>query len=356
MKILLLSRYGQLGASSRLRSYQYLPYLESQGFRITVAPFFKDEYLERFYAGRGKSLLYALDGYGRRISSLVGLRAYDLIWIEAEALPWFPAWVETAMARAGIPYVVDYDDAVFHRYDRHANPVIRTILGDKIDRVMRHSKAVIAGSEYLAERATKAGAARVELIPTSIDLNRYPRNPTETDAVFTIGWIGSPTTAQYLRNLNDVFSAIARDHPVRVKVVGAGTAHLQLPDVNIKYRDWSEQTEVDEILSFDVGIMPLSDTPWERGKCGYKLIQYMGCHKPVVASPVGANLRIVEHGVNGFLASTESEWRAALLELLHNPGLCIRLGQAGRAVVEREYCTAVNGPKLAGILSEASMR
>jgi glycosyltransferase involved in cell wall biosynthesis len=353
MKVLLLSRYGQLGASSRLRSYQYLAYLESQGFRITVAPFFKDEYLERFYAGHGKSLRYAFAGYGRRIVSLMGLRAYGLIWIEAEALPWLPAWIETAMARAGIPYVVDYDDAIFHRYDRHASPVIRKILGDKIDRVMRHSKAVIAGSEYLAERATKAGAARVALIPTSIDLNRYPQNPTEPNDIFTIGWIGSPTTAQYLRNLNAVLSAIARNHPVRIKVVGAEAAHLRLPDVDIEYRDWSEQTEVDEIRRFDIGIMPLSDTPWERGKCGYKLIQYMGCHKSVVASPVGANLRIVEHGVNGFLASTESEWKAALLELLHNPDLRIRLGQAGRATVKREYCTAVNGPKMARILSEA---
>lgn len=356
MKVLLLSRYGRLGASSRLRSYQYLPYLENRGFRITVAPFFKDEYLERFYAGGGKSLLYVLDGYGRRIVSLSGLRAFDLIWIEAEALPWLPAWVETLIGWAGTPYAVDYDDAIFHRYDRHANPAVRKILGDKIDRVMRHSKAVIAGSEYLAERATKAGAKRVELIPTSIDLNRYPRNPTETDAVFTIGWIGSPTTAQYLRNLNDVFSAIAQDHPIRLRVVGAQAAHVRLAGFDIEYRDWSEQTEVDEALSFHVGIMPLSDTPWEKGKCGYKLIQYMGCHKPVVASPVGANLKIVEPGINGFLPSTESEWKTALLELLRNPDLRARLGRAGRAIVEREYCTAVNGPKLANVLSAASGR
>ena len=138
MKVLLLSRYGRLGASSRLRSYQYLPYLENRGFRITVAPFFKDEYLERFYAGGGKSLLYVLDGYGRRIVSLSGLRAFDLIWIEAEALPWLPAWVETLIGWAGTPYAVDYDDAIFHRYDYHANPAVRKILGDKIDRVMQH--------------------------------------------------------------------------------------------------------------------------------------------------------------------------------------------------------------------------
>ncbi|WP_197716615.1 glycosyltransferase family 4 protein [Methylocaldum marinum] len=353
---MLLSRYGQLGASSRLRSYQYLPYLESRGFRFRVAPFFKDAYLERFYAGGGKSLRHAFGGYGRRIASLSGIRAYDLIWIEAEALPWLPAWAETAMARAGTPYVVDYDDAIFHRYDYHANPAIRRILGDKIDRVMRHSKAVIAGSEYLAARATAAGAARVELVPTSIDLSRYPQNPSDPGAVFTIGWIGSPTTAQYLRSLTEVFSAIARYHPVRIIVIGAGTADLQSSDFDVEYRHWSEQTEVDDILRFDIGIMPLSDTPWERGKCGYKLIQYMGCHKPVVASPVGANLKIVEHGTNGFLASTESEWRTALLELLHSPDLRARLGRAGRALVEREYCTAVNGPKLANILCEASGR
>jgi glycosyltransferase involved in cell wall biosynthesis len=350
MKVLLLSRYGRLGASSRLRFYQYLPGLAAEGIDVAVAPFFSDAYLETFYRGGGKSPAEALAGYGRRIALLPRLRRFDLIWVEGEILPWLPAWVETWMRRAGMPYVVDYDDALFHRYDRHANPLVRRLLGAKVDRVMRGARAVVAGSDYLAARAVAAGARRVEYLPTSIDLARYPEPRFESGDGFTVGWIGSRTTVQYLRPLYGVLAELAEAHGVRVALVGAGRPEHP----GFEYRDWSEETEVAELRSFDVGIMPLSDTPWARGKCGYKLIQYMGCGKPVIASPVGANLRIVEPGVNGFLAATAAEWKAALLALLRDRSLRERMGSAGRVRVEREYCTGVNAPKLAAVLRSAA--
>jgi hypothetical protein len=137
-------------------------------------------------------------------------------------------------------------------------------------------------------------------------------------------------------------------------LIGVGQQDLALPAASYyEFRPWTEQTEVAELQHFDVGVMPLPDSPWERGKCGYKLVQYLGCGKPVIASPVGANRWIVEQGANGFLAETPEEWKAALSTLLREPGLRSRFGQAGRTKVEREFCIQVNGPKLVATLREA---
>jgi glycosyltransferase involved in cell wall biosynthesis len=352
MKVLLLSRYERLGASSRLRSYQYLPHLSARGIEVTVAPFFRDGYLRRFYGQGGKSPLAALAGYGRRLVMLTKSPRYDLVWLEGEALPWLPAWVEEGLAAAGIPYVVDYDDALFHRYDNHRSSLVRKLLGNKIDRVMRLARTVIAGSHYLSERAAAAGAPRVEYLPTVIDLHRYPEEARPEAGGLAIGWMGSRTTAPYLDAIRDVLVELADECGARVTLVGAGADQARHPA--FEHVPWTEDGEVAAIQNFDIGIMPLPDAPWERGKCGYKLIQYMGCGKPVVASPVGANRRIVRPGVNGFLASSPEEWRSALKTLARDRALRERLGAAGRAQVESEFCLAVTAPRLEAILREAA--
>ena len=137
----------------------------------------------------------------------------------------------------------------------------------------------------------------------------------------------------------------------RVVLVGAGL--VDLSSVPVEIRPWSYSEEVTEIQQFDVGIMPLPDAPWERGKCGYKLIQYMACAKPVVASPVGANCDIVKQGVNGFLASTQAEWIDALNTLRSQPEVRVRMGSVGRCDVESKFCLRVTAPRLLALLREA---
>jgi glycosyltransferase involved in cell wall biosynthesis len=354
MRILLLTRYGTLGASSRLRAYQYLPYLRSQGFRITVMPLFGDYYQRDLYAGRSRRWTRIAAGYALRLLSLGRARQFDLLWIEYELLPWLPALGERLLARRGIPYVVDYDDAIYHRYELHPSRLVRVTLGKKIDVIMERAAAVVVGSRYLGDRARAVGAQAVEYLPTVVDLERYRAKRSVGPAPRTIGWIGSPSTVQYLSLVKPVLAEVCRAHGVRVSVVGAREAELD--GVPSRIKPWSEATEVDDILEFDVGIMPLPDEPWERGKCGYKLIQYMACALPVVASPVGANREIVDHGVNGFLAATAQEWRDALEVLCKEPELGARLGSAGRSKVEAQYCMRVTAPKLAEILRDAAQR
>ena len=353
LKVLGLTRYGQLGASSRMRFYQYLPWLEAADISITLAPLFSDAYVQGLQRN-AKSPLEAVRAYMGRVQALLSSRNFDLLWIEKEALPWLPAWFEKMLLPSNVPYVLDYDDAVFHYYDKHGNPVIEALLAGKHPALMRNAALVVAGNAYLAEFARQAGAPHVEIVPTVIDLARYPSpRPkwVDDDASPCIGWIGQRSTALFLAPYAPLFERLSSDGLARFASIGIDAQALGLPMSSIP---WTGHTEVASIASFDIGIMPLVNGSFERGKCGYKLIQYMACGLPVVASPVGVNQEIVEHGVNGFLAETLEQWEQALQMLLADPELRQRMGQAGRQKVERQYCIQVTARILVALLKDAA--
>jgi len=358
MRILLLSRYSPKGPSSRLRHYQFLPALAEAGMSVAVAPLLPDSYLEALYAGHARPLHRIASAYAGRVCRMMAARRFDLLWIEKESLPWLPDAVEKWLLRSAPPYIVDFDDAWFHHYDRSRWPLVRRVLGDKLDRVMQRAALVTVGNAYLAGRAESAGARSIELLPTVVDLSRYPAPARPVSGAGTgagrqpvIGWIGSPMTDHYLTLINDPLRRLAEESGARLCLVGATPGALG--DLAAERHAWREDTETGHIAGFDIGIMPLADTPWERGKCGYKLIQYMACGKPVVASPVGVNRDIVEHGVNGFLAETPQEWTDALRRLADDPDLRRRLGAAGRTKVERHYSLSGTAPHLIRLLRAA---
>jgi len=352
MKCLILSRYGRLAASSRLRFYQYLPFLESQHIDVETAPLLDDDYIRAFNAGRPTDWRLMLRSYANRVRKLAKSRQFDLLWVEAELFPWLPDWAELWFSWRRMPYVVDYDDAAFHRYDRHHATAVRWLLGRKIDRIMKRAALVVAGNSYLADRARQAGSRRVEVLPTVVDLGRYALPILRRSGNFVIGWIGSQSTARYLLPLAEVWRQAARGEGTVLRLVGAG--RLDLPNVVLDLREWSELTEVEAIQSFTVGVMPLPDEPWARGKCGFKLIQYMACGLPVVASPVGANREIVEHGLNGYLATTEAEWLNALDLLRGQPRVCEEFGCAGRKKVESLYSLEATAPRMVELLASVA--
>lgn len=361
IKVLTLTKYGRMGASSRMRMLQYIPWLQQAGVDATVQSLLSDAMVADLYQRGGYGLRALLFAYGARMRALMQRRRFDVLWIEKECLPWFPLWLELGLLR-GVPYVLDYDDAVFHQYDMHRTPLVRRLFGQRLDGLMAGAALVVCGNNYLAQRARDAGAPWVEVVPTVVNLIRYA---AKIDAlgngfeardgsreVLRIVWIGSPATVHYLKLLLEPLQALAAKVRFKLRVIGAG--QIDLPGIDVEPVVWSEATEAESIRVCDIGVMPLLDSSWERGKCGYKLIQYMVSGLPVVASNVGVNPEIVQHGQSGFLASTPSEWVAGLDQLLNDVSLRAQMGRSGRQRVEREYCIQHTAPRMTELLRTAA--
>lgn len=350
MKVLYLTKYTRQGASSRMRSYQYFPILKKRGWSVDVFPFFDSNYLQELYLKKqGKWTI--LKAYLKRFFIIFLVFKYDRIVIEKEIFPYFPAFVEKLWSLLKIKYIVDYDDAIFHNYDLNSNKIIRSLLQKKIDEVMKNSSVTVVGNQYLATRAKLAGAKKIEILPTVVDLDKYFVSENKLDRPKKIiGWIGSPSTFKYLLSIKDVLKDICLRLDAEVHIVGASPkAFEELP---FRYIPWTEETEIDLINSFDIGIMPLDDTPWARGKCAFKLIQYLAAGIPVVASPVGMNVEVAVDGVTGYTADTAEKWRFALEYLLSDSDLRQRLGEKGRELVEHKYALQVMGEKWIKILEQ----
>jgi glycosyltransferase involved in cell wall biosynthesis len=354
-RVLVLSRYDRLGASSRVRFLQLLPHLAALGITADVHPLLADDYIRRLYAGERVAVAAAVRSYLSRMRALSFRKRYDVIWVEKEALPWVPAWIEAGFF-GGSPYVVDLDDAWYLRYQRHPSLSVRMLMAEKIDRVMSRSASVIAGNKYLAERAKRSGAQDVKIVPTAVDLHRYaaveaPRK--DGSGPFVIGWIGTPITVGYLAQFADVLRALAERHTIKFHIIGAsapkGFAGLPVQEIS-----WSESTEISEISKCDVGIMPLDNDAWAYGKCAYKLLQFMAANKPVVASPVGANVEVIQHGNNGMLVNSTEDWISALNVLARDANLRERMGQAGRRTLELKYSVEKIAPEIASALFAAA--
>ena len=348
MKVLALTRYGRLGASSRLRIYLYAPILQALGIDLQVSPLLRDGYLKRLYAGQATNWPEVFGYYLMRTVGLLRARKYDLLWIEKELFPNLPAWFEQALSALDVRYVIDIDDAIFHNYDRSTNRY-KKLLARKINKVMTGSALVLCGNDYLAEQARIAGARRVEMIPTVIDLERYQVLHPPMRERIVVGWCGSPSTAQYLDIVAPVLKVLSEEFSLQLRVIGAKFA---CPGVDVDCRPWSEESEVREIQDFDIGIMPLKDAPWERGKCGYKLIQYMACGKPVVATSIEANDKIVLQDITGYLVSTMDDWMDKLRALILDTQKRRTAGMQGRDLVEKRYCIQVTAPRIARLLQE----
>jgi glycosyltransferase involved in cell wall biosynthesis len=353
LQILAFSRYGRMAPSSRYRMMQFVPLLRAQGIDVEISPLLDDWYMEHLLTERRVPLWRLTRAYLRRMRQLRRGHRPDLIWIEKEALPWLPWPLEQWLLGRDVPVLLDLDDSQFHRYDLHPVHLLRAMFGDKIDRGMAAAGLVTCGSPYIAERAKRAGAARVVDLPTAIDLARYPVQPVPRDRAteaFVLGWIGTPGNTAYLAALDEPLRRFAAETPLRIIVIGGKPGIL--PGLRIEHRPWSEAAEIAWLQEIDAGIMPLPDRPWERGKCGLKLLQYMASSKPAIASPVGVNTILVEHGTTGFLADNADEWLAAFRRLRADPALARSMGMAGRRRVEADYALDKLAPRLAALMRE----
>jgi len=359
IRVLALSPIPEEGAGCRFRIAQFIPYLESVGFSVTLDSLFTPEFFRLVYKPghyAQKAAAFAALSL-KRLGSLRGSSHYDLILVYREMFPVGPALVERLLAaRRRPPVVFDFDDAVFLPSVSDANRLIAALKQpQKVASIIRHSDHVITGNDFLASYARRFNSA-VTTIPTCVDTDRFvPARRADCDARADethepiVGWIGSPTTASYIRGLANVLRRVRERHPFVLRVSGTGEP-LAIPDVRVDNRPWSMADEVSLFNTCDVGVYPLADDEWSKGKCGFKAIQFMACGVPVIASAVGVNRTIVQDGVNGLLAATEDEWVEKLSRLLADAALRARLAEAGRRTIEESYSLRVTAPMLAATL------
>lgn len=352
MKIAFLTKYGNKAASTRQRFQQYQPFIHKIGIETEWRPLLDDEYLEHLYSKGSRRLGYIALRYLSRIQWLLSAPDVDAIFLQCEVFPYLPGLLDSLVRLPGKPVIFDYDDAIFHTYDLHSNRLVRAILGRKLQNTIGGASMAFCGNAYLASYARPL-CPKIEIVPTVVDTSTYlpgPIRQPKTD-VTKIGWIGTPSTwTEYMHDLLPLLTHVAEEDAVRISVMGADRKAGSHPLVD--FQDWSEDAEIPFLQNIDIGIMPLTDTPWARGKCGYKLIQYMACGVPVIASPVGVNKEIVEHGVNGYLAETDQEWRSAIKKLVSDVDLRRSMGLAGRKKIEKAYSLEVWGPQVANFISQ----
>jgi hypothetical protein len=351
MKICLLVKYDDISASTRQRFLLYKPFLEEVGIEIVFRPLLSKNYLQNFYRTGNRMPVQLIISFFKRLYWLLTKNDVDLIWLSYELFPYMPGFIEKILSWQKKPIVYDYDDAIFHNYDLSSNVFVRKFLGNKLHSTISNAEIAFCGNSYLADYA-QPHCNSVAIVPTILNTEIFCPNKnykSNSSSPLRVGWIGTPSTwNKYFQDKLPLFREITKKDNIQFSVMGGGKNAKQ--DPLIEYVEWNEKSELKYLQSLDVGIMPLVNTPWALGKCGYKLIQYMACGLPVLASPVGTNLDIVEHGVNGFLVESDDEWRGALQKLINDSDLRHRMGMAGRKKIEEKYSLKIWGPRVAQLL------
>ena len=339
MKILFLTQTSALGPSSRYRVYQLIPWLQKLGIECEVSPAIEDKLYAGIYLGGQGSRRAALTAaWKKRRADLRRLDEFDAVFVQKGVFPGLYSGFERKIA-ARKPLVFDLDDAIWLPREG-GNPLLRALHRERaVQDIMRCAAAVIAGNEFLADYASHFNR-NVTVVPSSIDVAAYPHATNSS----VVGWIGSSTTLPYLKQLGPVFAELG----ITPRVIASGDPKAL--GFRADFRRWRLETELNDLAEIGIGIAPLRDSPWERGKCGVKVLQYMACGIPVVASDVGVQNRIIQQGENGFLVRTEAEWIEQLRMLLADTALRARLGAVGRRRVEENFTVTSAAVQVAAVL------
>ncbi len=340
--------------SQRFRHEQYLEWFRRNGWDTRFS-WLLDPAQDRVYYAPGRWGAKAgvvAAGTWKRLKETLRPEA-DVLFVQREAHMLGTSWFEERMARK-VPMVFDFDDAIWLADVSEGNRRFAFLKdGEKTARLIRAATEVIAGNDYLADYARQFND-RVTVIPTTIDTDYHrPMPERRAGKPVCIGWTGSLTTVPYFDAFAPVLMRLKERYgeAIRFKLIGEGA--YRHDGLGLQGDSWRLATEVEDLNDIDIGIMPLPDNEWTRGKCGFKGLQYMGCGIPAVLSPVGVNVQIIEDGVNGFLAGGEEEWFDKLCRLVENAGLRERLGAAGRKTVEERYSVRSQRERYLEVLERA---
>lgn len=327
------TKFASKGASSRYRTLQYILDEDSKikdGF--VHRPLFDNRYLSIKYKTGRTPMLIAGFSYIKRLGYLINdvFLGRD-IYIEKELFPYFPPFVEVFFKMVGVKYILDYDDAVWHNYDSHNRFIIRLFLSNKIKTVIRCSSGVIAGNKYIRDYVVNSGQSKVIKIPTVIPKESYLKSDQTKPVAkeFIVVWVGSPSSSDNLLEVKDVLRAFKEKYPsVIIAFLGFDKRLEKEFNFGVEFITWSTETEKKWLNNASVGIMPLKNGNFEKGKCGFKIIQYMASAIPSIVTPIGANNEIVKHNKTGFKAIENKQWEEFLEICFNNTEFSKEIGDA----------------------------
>jgi glycosyltransferase involved in cell wall biosynthesis len=331
----------QRNPSQRFRMEQYFPYLTQQGFICDYSWFISENDDEVFYS-RGKALskfMLLLKAFKVRISDLMQINNYDIIFIQREAFMTGSVFFEKQFARSHPKLIYDFDDAIWLHETSEGNESFGWLKRPaKAVNIIRLADLVITGNNYLADFARQFND-HITIIPTVVDTNVFkPADTSKAEGTpICIGWTGSISTIKHFRLLLSVFRKLKYKYANKICFRLICDKKTLIEEEWIEKVSWNANDEVQQLNQLDIGVMPLPPDEWSKGKCGFKAIQYMSLEIPVVLSPVGVNTEIVRHGINGFLASSEQDWFKFLSMLIDSKELRIKIGEAARKTIVAKY-------------------
>ena len=341
--------------SQRFRYEQYVDFLADEGLPTTFAPILREQEYAAMYrpGGLARKALVMGRGVLRRLWEVRAASRYDIVVVQREATQLGTAAFEAAVARSQAKLVFDFDDAIWLPDASPANRRFAWLKRPaKVPKIISYADLVFAGNAYLADYARRFNE-KVRIVPTTIDTERYIKCPVTKDASrICVGWTGSVTTIKHLELALPVLRRIRDRFGDRVYFKVIGDPAYRNDELGIRGMQWRADTEVDDLSEMDIGIMPLPDEPWARGKCGLKGLQYMALEIPTIMAPVGVNEDIIEDGENGFLATTADEWVQKLSRLIESAELRSEVGAAARRTVEERYSVESQKPTYLSAFTE----
>ncbi|MFZ0773643.1 MAG: glycosyltransferase family 4 protein [Candidatus Sulfotelmatobacter sp.] len=360
MKILFLVPHPVEDAGARYRVHQFLPYLEDAGHTCEVWPF-SNQRLFRVLRSKGHftaKVLETLRCSVRRVIRLANLSQFDLVVIHREVFPFLAPVMENWVLLRHPKVIFSFDDAIYAGHEDVSSlnhPILYQLkYGRGVDEILRRSLHVIAGNRILADYARRFNS-RVSIVPTVVDCFQYSYKPDRANrGPVTVGWVGSRSTRPYLSAVEPALKSLAEANPGKVRFRFFGCPEYQVDVPYFGSFPFRLATEIADLQSIDIGIMPLPDTEWTRGKCAFKAIQYMASGIPTVASPVGITAEIIRDNVSGLLARSADDWFRALNRLVNDEELRRRLALNARSTIEESYSLQVWGPRLVSLLDGLS--
>ena len=326
--------------SQRFRFEQYIEYLSQNGYSFDFSYLLSADDDKIYYTPgniAGK-LGIVLASIFKRIGEIISAKEYDLVFVQREAFMLGTAFFEKAIGKK-VPMIFDFDDSIWLQTVSEANKKLGFLKdSSKTAKIIQYSTLVFAGNEFLAQYA-KLFNRNVVIVPTTIDTEVYQSQRPDSDGRICIGWSGSFSTIEHFETAIPALKKIQEKYKDKIyfKIIGDGKYYCK--ELQTQGLPWKADTEVEDLSEIQIGIMPLPNTEWAKGKCGLKGLQYMALGIPTLMSPVGVNSEIIQNGENGFLPNTEEEWVNYMSLLIEDEFLRIRIGNAGKSTVEKKYST-----------------